>query len=240
MDLWERETSRYHKRLNRLIDWKPDLSGFAEGLPSIPLDYSPSEKGSVSLQLSLYVLGCVQVCDQAVASFSTLFRKGLFTTISLPARLIYELWGATHYATKVIIKMQKSGDVTTAMKMSRRLTLGARSDVDLPWGGQTDEKSVHVMEFIRSLSDTNSRADQDYDFLCESCHPSYLRLTIWSLSGPVIGNWANEKFRTGAHGIFERTLSITELSLRGIADESKMTLEAALPFIQNDRFRNKA
>ncbi|MFC2071213.1 hypothetical protein ACFLUU_00635 [Chloroflexota bacterium] len=179
----------------------------------------------------------MQVSDQAVASFCTLFKKGLFTTISLPARLIYELWGAIHLAAKVIIDMRGSGDVDTAMKMSRRLVLGARSKVNLPWGGEADQKSIHVMEFIRSLADTNPRAAQDYDFLCESCHPSYLRLTIWSLSGSVIGNWANEKFRTEAQGIFDRTLSITELSLRGIADESKSTLEAALPFIENDRFR---
>lgn len=239
MDLWEWETLRYQDRLSRMMEWKPDLSGLAGELPSIPLDYWPSEEGTVSLQLSLYVLGCVHVSDEAVTSLSVLFRQGLFTTISLPARLIYELWGATHYATDVITKIQGSGDTTTAAKMSRRLMLGARSDVDLPWGGQTDEKSVHVMEFIRSLSDTNPRAVEDYDFLCESCHPSYLRLTTWSFSGPVIENWANERFRTLAHSIFERTLSITELSLRGIAAEAKMTLEAALPFIQNDRFGNR-
>ena len=235
MERWEDETYQYHKRLTSLRGWRPDLSHLIERLPDIPLDYTPSMQGVVGVNLSLYVLGCMTFADQATVAFLKLWGDGLFATISLPARLIYELWGATHFAWQTLVQMQDSGDVPRALARTQRLTLGARSEVQLPWGGTTSEKAIHVMDLIRLLVDVHPRADHDYTFLCESCHPSYLRLTSWSLSGPIVGNWANEKFRQQAHCLIDRTLGVTERALNGIATEVSRTLELALPYVEADK-----
>lgn len=235
MELWEEETSQYHERLTRVREWRPDLSYLIERLPNIPLDYSPSIQGIVAVNLSLYVLGCVAFADQATSAFLKLWGDGLFAIVSLPARLIYELWGGTHFAWQTLVQMQDSGDIDRALANTRRLTLGARSEVQLPWGGTTNERAVHVMDLMRSLADLHPQADHDYGFLCESCHPSYLRLTTWSLSGPILGNWTNEKFREQAHSLIDRTLRVTERALEDIAIEVSRTLELALPYIEADK-----
>jgi len=238
MKLWEEETSRYHERLTRLEEWRPNLLYLTEKLPPIPLDYDPSIHGMVAINLSLYVLGCMAFADQAAAAFLKLWQQGLFASISLPARLIYELWGATHFAQQTLLEMRDCGDIDRILARTRRLTFGARSEVQLPWGGTTSERSVHVLDLVRSLSNLHPTAEHDYDFLCESCHPSYLRLTTWSLSGPMIYNWTNEKFREHAHSLIDRTLSAAERALKGIALDVQETLQLALPYVEADRSRH--
>jgi len=235
MELWEEETSRYRKRLTQLNKWQPELSNLIERLPDIPLSYKPSTEGLIAINLSLFVLGCMSFSMQATAAFLTLWRHGMFATISLPARLIYELWGATHFARQTILQMQNSGKVEQAVARTRRLTIGARSEVQLPWGGITSEKSIHVMDFVRLLTDIYPQAEDTYDFLCESCHPSYLRLTTWSMAGPFFHNWTNEKFREQGHSLIARTLQAVEQALQGIAYDTTKTLELALPYIEADR-----
>lgn len=234
MEPWEKETSRYHKRLAQVENWKPALSSLIERLPDIPLSYIPSTQGSMAIQLSLFVLGCMTFADQATTAFLTLWRNGIFTTISLPARLLYELWGATHFAGQTLAQMQASGELEQALAKTRRLLLGVRSEVQLPWGGFSDETSIHVMDFVRSLADIYPQAEETYDFLCESCHPSYLRLTNWSLAGPPLQNWANEKFYEHGHSLIDRTLEAVEQALQGIAYDATKTLELALPYIEAD------
>lgn len=235
MELWEEETSRYNERLMWIRSWLPDLSNLYERLPDIPLSYSPSSQGIVAINLVLFVLGCMTFTDQAVTAFLNLWRNGLFTTISLPARLMYELWGATHFARHTLVQMYDSGKVDKALAIVQRLTLGARSEVQLPWGGTATESSIHVMDFVRSLADIYPQAENTYDFLCESCHPSYLRLTTWLLAGPPLHNWTNEKFREQGHSLIERTLQAVEQALEGIALDVTKTSELALPYIDAGR-----
>jgi len=197
----------------------------------------PSTQGSVAIQLSLFVLGGMTFADQATTAFLTLWRNGIFTTISLPARLMYELWGAAHYARHTIEEMHDSGEVQTPLEKTKRLLLGVRSEVQLPWGGTSDETSIHVMDFVRSLVDTYPQAEETYGFLCESCHPSYLRLTTWSLAGPPLHNWTNEKFREHGHNLIDRTLEAVE---QGIAYDTTKTLELALPYIEADITHSEA
>jgi len=200
----------------------------------------PSTQGSVAIQLSLFVLGGMTFADQATTAFLTLCRNGIFTTISLPARLMYELWGAAHYARHTIEEMHDSGEVQTPLEKTKRLLLGVRSEVQLPWGGTSDETSIHVMDFVRSLVDTYPQAEETYGFLCESCHPSYLRLTTWSLAGPPLHNWTNEKFREHGHNLIDRTLEAVEQALQGIAYDTTKTLELALPYIEADITHSEA
>jgi hypothetical protein len=153
---------------------------------------------------------------------------------------MYELWGAAHYARHTIEEMHDSGEVQTPLEKTKRLLLGVRSEVQLPWGGTSDETSIHVMDFVRSLVDTYPQAEETYGFLCESCHPSYLRLTTWSLAGPPLHNWTNEKFREHGHNLIDRTLEAVEQALQGIAYDTTKTLELALPYIEADITHSEA
>jgi len=130
--------------------------------------------------------------------------------------------------------MHDSGEVQAPLEKTKRLLLGVRSEVQLPWGGTSDETSIHVMDFVRSLVDTYPHAEETYDFLCESCHPSHLRLTSWLMAGPPLQNWTNEKFRKHGHSLIERTLEAIEQALRGIACDTTKTLDLALPYIEAD------
>jgi hypothetical protein len=234
MELWEEETSRYHERLTRIETWEPDLSDLVTRLPDVPLNYEPSTPELIAIDLSLFVLGCMTFAGHATTAFLTLWRNGMFATLSLPARLIYELWGATHFAKQTVTLMRDSGKIEQALMRSQRLVIGARSEVQFPWGGTTHAKSIHVMDLVRALTDVYPQAEDTYAFLCESCHPSYLRLTTWALAGPPLHNWTNEKFRERGHNLIDRTLQAVEQAFKGIAIDTKMTLGLALSYIEKD------
>ena len=235
MDEWETELLRYKNMLDSFQKWEPDLAAFVRRLPNIPLNYAPTSEGIVALQVSLFVVaGCLPVSSQAVAAFQNLWQARLLNIISLPARLIYELWGGVHYARHILIQMRKSSDVSVALLKSQRLVTGVHSQVELPWGGTSTDKCINVMEFVRSLSNVYPETEDSYAFLCESCHPSFLRHSTWSLACPPQPNWSNPKFREHAHLVICRTLEIIERSLGGIASDSRETLEVALPFIERD------
>ncbi len=102
----------------------------------------------------------------------------------------------------------------------------------------TNVNSINVMDFVRSLADIYPQAEDVYDFLCESCHPSYLRLTTWSMVGPPLQNWTNEKFRKQGHDLIDKTLYAVEQALEGIAFDAAETLDLSLTYIDADRLRN--
>jgi len=241
MEPWQKETSRYDDRLAQVGRWRPDLSSLVQRLPSVPLNYSPSPEGLVALQLALFVLlGCLASADESVAAFLHLWRGGLFTTISLPARFIFELWGGAHFGLETIVRMHESGQVDTASGRSHRLLTGARSEVVLPWGRVADAKAIHIMDFVRTLDDIYPQARSTYGFLCESCHPSFTMLSYWSLAGPRAQNWTNERFRDHAHNLLTRTLEAVERALEGIAVDTTRTLQLSLPYIEADVSRDSA
>ena len=239
MDEWDRELSQYAGVLNGFKEWEPSLSTLIQRLPDIPLNYTPTSEGIVAVQVSLFmVAGCLPMSQQAVAGFINLWQAGLMNIISLPARLIYEVWGGVHYARHILSQMRTSGDVKGALLKSQKLTLGARSDVELPWGGLSTDISVNVRDFVRFLSDVYPETEDSYGFLCESCHPSFLRHSMWSLTCPPLPNWSNPRFREQAHNVIRRTVEIIARSLDGIALDSREILELALPLIEMDQLKD--
>jgi hypothetical protein len=234
---WKLETSIYHERLNKIRDWSPiqDLS-LTNKLPRIPLEYNPSPSGLEAVRISLYVMTNASIAQEVSRAFLILWRMGLTSTISLPVRQIYEIWGASHYSYKLLNEMGNLNDnnILKIQLNTARLLNGARSEVELPWGGLTNEKSIHVMDFIRELKDVCPEAEKTYDFLCESCHPSFIRLTDWSLAGPRLSNWDNNVFNNRGHKLLQYTLSAIEIALNGLALDTKNALELAMPIIRAD------
>ncbi len=234
---WKVETSIYQERLNKIKDWHP-IQGLCltNNSPRIPLEYAPSPRGLEAVRISLYVMTNASIALEASKAFLILWRTGLTSTMSLPVRQIYEIWGASHYSYKLLNEMGSlnNNDISKIQLKTARLLNGARSEVELPWGGLTNEKSIHVMDFIRELKDVCPEAEKTYDFLCESCHPSFIRLNEWSLAGPRLSNWDNEVFNNKGHMLLQYTLSAIEISLDGLALDTKNALELAMPIIRAD------
>lgn len=235
----KREILVYQDRINRINRWKPiEDTNLINCLPPIPLNYEPSPKGFEAVRISLYILSSAPVILEASKAFVILWRKQLFNAISLPARQIYEIWGAAHYSYLLLSEIDNLNEIGKVGIRTNRLLLGARSDVELPWGGFAGEKSINVMEFIRSLKDINPEAEETYGFLCESCHPSFIRLMDWSLAGPRSSNWDNENFNRKGHNLIDQTIMAIETALKGYALDVKRTLELAAPYIRSEAPEN--
>ncbi|MBU0580208.1 MAG: hypothetical protein KKA19_03435 [Candidatus Margulisbacteria bacterium] len=74
-----------------------------------------------------------------------------------------------------------------------------------------------------------------YDFLCESCHPSFLRLTNWRLTKVPNDLWHNELFKENMDNLITETLSIMLQALNGINLEVEFGFKEALPYIKEDQ-----
>lgn len=234
-ETWKVESSRYLARIDKLKNTKDDINrGAIQKLPSIPLEYLPSSEGLIALNIVLYTITCLNLSLNSLNAFVILWEKCLLSSLSVHARQIYELWGATHYAYQLLLEMHISENPKKVDRRVVRLLHGARSEVQMPWGGLTKEQSIHVMDLIRSLKDVYPETETTYGFLCESCHPNYFRLMEWFIGGPPFYNWDNKAFNRNGHNLIDQTLRTMEQALSGIVSDTNKSLEIAIPYIQAD------
>lgn len=236
MEEWEKEIIQYNSRIEQIKSWKPKISSLTDKLPSMPLESIKSKEYLIFIRVALFATsGCFTPTKYTISTLTSLWEKGLLVTMSLPIRLTYEIWGASRYAHKeILLKMLKTKDVDKALERTEKLTTGSRSEVQLPWGGESEKPSIHCHDYIRSLTDINANAENDYDFLCESCHPSFLMATYWSMMGPYFNNWSNPHFRDHAHKLIDRSLKCMECALDGISKEVEEILKLAISNFDND------
>jgi len=176
IEAWNIESTRYCDKINKIKKIRYDIDeDVIKKLPRIPLEYPPSFKGLYAVKISIYVLSFVNSSLNSTTAFLIIWEKGLLSAISLHARQIFECWGAIHYAYQLLLEMNVSEDYKKLERRCARLLCGARSEVQMPWGGTTKEKSIHIMDLIRSLKDVYPEAEKNYDFLCESCHTNFFR-----------------------------------------------------------------
>jgi len=238
MEDWKKEISQYDDRIEKIKFWCPDISSLIDKIPKIPLDYTPSKEGLVSIRVAIFgINGCIIPTHFTIATLINLLENGLLVTMSLPIRLTYEIWGASRYAhEEILLRMLNTKNVHKALERTDKLITGSRSEVNLPWGGKSDKQSIHVNDFIRALIDVHPQANGDYDFLCESCHPSFLMTTYWSMmGGPIIHNWSNQNFHNHAHQLIDRSLQCMEYALNGISREVEEILKLAILHIDKDK-----
>lgn len=231
--MWKTETSRYNDRLQVIKKWTPiENRSILSNFPDIPLEYKPCIEEMEAIRATLYITNQAAFAQESTKAFGLLWDKGLFNTIFLSARLIYEIWGSVHYTHNCIKEMNDNFEVTKSKIM--RLIMGSRSNVELPWYGTSSVKSIHIMDFIRSLNDVCPEAEENYNFLCEACHPNFIRQFNLYAMGPNIDNWDNKKFNNQAHKLLNQTLFIIETAHAGIALDIKESLELTIPFIHKE------
>jgi hypothetical protein len=182
-----------------------------------------------AIKLSLYVTNQATVATELSEAFVLLWNNGLFNAVTLPIRMIYEIWGSVHYAHNIFKGMNDNFEVTQSK--TTRLITGSRSNIELPWGGTSNITSVHILDFIRSLNDICPEAEENYNYLCEACHPNFIRHAELQIMGPKINNWDNKNFQKNAHKLVNQTLFIMETALIGLTLDINESLELALCYM---------
>jgi hypothetical protein len=118
-----------------------------------------------------------------------------------------------------------------AGRKTARLTFSAKTPVALPWGGQTTNQAYNILTFIQKLTNTYGHAEDDYDFLSEGSHPSFLQNTYFIMASKTYDNWSNESFRAHADRILERTISVIEATARGLLIDADTTFKVCTPLL---------
>jgi len=166
---------------------------------------------------------------------SNLWQAGYLSMIALPARFALEAGGGVAYANWVWVQLQKTGDEEKAHERVGRLTMGARSPVELPWGDPATLTSINVMDFIDRLPDIGyDDARTDYEFLCESAHPSFLQHTFWNMVSTPASDFRNPLLDERIMRDLDRLVSSLETVCETVGVASRSLLEALLPVVEAD------
>jgi len=78
-----------------------------------------------------------------------------------------------HKAGLALEKVARGADIDGQVAVADRLLLGAKTELLLPWGGPSTARPINVLDLIRALKDVSPTAMDTYEFLCESCHPTF-------------------------------------------------------------------
>lgn len=227
------------QRVDALHFYDDEIDALVAALPPIPLTYGPSNAGLIALNLAFHNIGTLRVANEAVLSFRTLWLSGLITGVALPARLLFELWGAACYAEDLTIMLADQGRHSTAFDRSAELFLGSRYPVPQFSGDIVDIPSIHVMDMVRAIRRVRPDATDTYSFLSEACHPNYLQQTYFWMAGPIGDNWGNDRFRSYAQGLFERLVDTVEATIKGLVEASRNVQRQSGEYIAADRKRAK-
>lgn len=233
-DSWIGETSGYLPRIDTAIQLDKELEGvirknwLAQHCPGPEV----SEASSIAIRIVLYANNLFSISFQSFPELKSLWASGQFVLVPLVTRYIYECWGAMHYARKTLQRLIAEGNIERETQRVNRLTFGARSEVKLPFGGNAEEQSINVLTFIQSLSDVNSSSEEKYAFLSEACHPNMFQSSYFQMAGPPLSNWENEKFKSHAHELLEKTVVIIEDMCNGIQGDLLNTLESGQEYVE--------
>lgn len=226
MRSWKTETSTYVPRLeaaSRLVELQPP---FPANIPSSPLDAPPSLLQSVIHRAAkFYELGVWYRTKETMGAIVVLWKEGYLSSAAALTRIIFELWGASHFMTAGLKAFGMHKDTSRLAPIVNRLFEGVRSDVLLPWGMLASEKPIHVLDTIRSLNEVFSEAMSLYETLCESAHANQPRYIEWWLIGKAGDNWANDAVQTRGYAIINKTIDAIEKSVLGIKTETEIGMK---------------
>ncbi len=179
-DSWRNEIEVYAKRWDGLTELRNETRVVLdEHFPKIweistSMERELDDVGTIATRLTLYATTLFNMSTTCTTIVGGLWSSGNFLVVPLNIRYVFENWSAAHFANLILRKMLASGDVQKAMKYTDRLSYGARSDVQLPWGGKAEKLSFNVMDFVRCLKDVKADAENVYAFLSEAS-PDYSR-----------------------------------------------------------------
>lgn len=149
-----------------------------------------------------------------------LWRKGRFSNGAVLARLAFEIWAATYYLKCEHEKNVSDLDVQKLIKINEKFFEGCKSDVLMFYGSPATKDPVHILDMVRNLKKIHPKAEHDYGFLCESCHPNFPRYMEWCVIDHRTDNWRNKTANKNGHRLLDQTLKLIEKSVSGCLDAS--------------------
>jgi hypothetical protein len=226
MKNWQTETSIYVPRLQtalRCVTLRPPIPA---NIPPGPLGDPPSFLQSVIHRAAtFYELGVWYRTRETMEAIIVLWREGYVSSAAALTHLVFELWGASHFMTDGLRMFDQHKDIARLAQVVDRLYEGVRSEVLLPWGTPASEKPIHVLDTIRSLSQTFPDAMVVYETLCESAHANQPRFMEWWLLGTGGDNWTNETVQSRGHTLITKTVDAMEKATIGIKTETEIGMK---------------
>jgi hypothetical protein len=185
-------------------------------LPSIPTEHEFSGAAAIKLQLCLYVIGIVRSAQEVGKSAQLVWFAGQFLTASALIRMLVELCGAAAYAEDKVLRKVEAAEIHIALDRVTKLVLGSKTGASFRPGEKLEHPAVNVLDFVRAAEARWPGIMDDYSFLCDAAHPSYVQNSLLLFAGADYDNWDNKAFATHAHEILDRTLRVGETALQGI------------------------
>jgi hypothetical protein len=171
------------------------------------------------------------VVDQLFDNVGLLWSEGRMVGVTSLVRFALEYWAALHFGRNIIEQFAADHDLNKAAPKAERLTFSGKTPVALPWGGHTPNPAYDVLTFVEKLSKSHATALDDYNFLSEGSHPSFLQNTYFIMASKKYENYSNDAFKRHAHEILERTVNIMEKSSHGLLIDVETTLSLCGPLM---------
>lgn len=210
------------------------LHEYIQQLPRAPLERQLSTANSVRYLVCVYVIGSVRAIREICSTFQLAWFAGQFLAASTLARMMIELWGSIVYAERKVLVLIEDGDPLAANARMVKLVFGSKSGVRLHKDLPVTETPVNVMEFVRAAESVTPGTEDDYAFLCDAAHPSYLQNSYLLFAGAIYDNWTNEAFAKQMHITLDRTLRIGANVLEGIETAAVDVFKRCLVSILED------
>jgi hypothetical protein len=171
-----------------------------------------------------YRFGSVYRVREAIESTRILLSEGYLSGITPLIRLVFEVHAITNYLTETLKELLELVRIPEASRSKvkiehclnqiDRIFEGVRSPVIMFYGEPASQKPIHIRDAIRLIHSKES--ENDYDFLCEGCHPNLPQYMQWQLAGKLADNWSNDVTRKHCHILLGRAFEILEKSSREI------------------------
>jgi hypothetical protein len=158
-------------------------------LPQPPLAVQLSDRAALKYQLAPLVIGALRTAREIAFSSSKLWLQGHFLLASVGIRMLIELNGQLLWAEEKVLAPLDAGTVDAPFERMTKLLLGSKSAVPLTRGEVGPHPLVNVMEFVRCVEAARPGTIDDYEFLCDSAHPSCMMQSWMLFAGPDHDNW---------------------------------------------------
>ena len=198
-------------------------------LPVAPLAHPLSDLNGLRYEVCVYVVGSVRSAKELGRAVQLVWLSGQFLAASALIRMLIELWGSIAYCEQKVLRKIEQSNLEVAAARSRKLLLGSRTGATFRPDVSADLTVVNVMDFVRAANATAPGTMDEYTFLCEAAHPSYVPHTMLLFAGSTYDNWNNEAFAARMHPVLDRTLKAAESALAGIEKASLDICHRCLP-----------
>ena len=180
--------------------------------------FNNTERTNIHLNRLIIYTGfnCVGKTMETKRGFILLFNEWILSSAFSLNRLIFEHWAATCFVEKTIRDFRNNRDEVKLAGIADKLFSGSRYPVNLPWGEKSNEKPIHINEFLGELERHHPETRSAYAFLCEYCHPNFLYNVEAFIASNLPESWHNPKFLESIATVLEKQLVFLEQALSGI------------------------